>query len=45
MGIIDVVGNVNMSSGPARHPTDPLQAAAKEIFKRAAKGHVNSGLP
>src|SRR4029077_5533473 len=44
-GVIDVVGDVNMSSGPARQPADPLKAAAKEIFKRAAKGDLNSGLP
>src|SRR6478672_2806446 len=43
-GVIDVVGKVNMSSGPARHPADPPQATAKEIFKRAANGDLNSGL-
>ena len=45
MGVIDVVGNVNMASGPAGHPADPLKATAKEIVKRAAKGDLNSGLP
>jgi hypothetical protein len=28
-GVVDVIWKVNMSSGPARHPADPLQAAAK----------------
>ena len=41
----DIVWKVNMSSGPARHPADPLQATAKEIFKGAAKSDLNSGLP
>ena len=44
-GVGDVVWKVNMANGPARHPADPLQATAKEIFKRAAKGDLNSGLP
>jgi hypothetical protein len=44
-GVINVVWKVNMPSGPARHPADPLQAAAKEIFKRASKADLNSGLP
>ena len=34
-----------MRRGPAGHPANPLQAAPKKIFKRAAKGELNSGLP
>ena len=45
MGVINVVGNINMASRPAGDPADPLQATAKEIVKRAAKGDLNSGLP